>query len=303
MTKSGFVAIIGRPNVGKSTLLNEVMGSDLSIVTPKAQTTRKNIRGILTTEKGQIVFIDTPGIHAVRAGGLNEIMVKDAKHALDGASLIWYLIEQSSQLEHENKVIECLPRNIPIFLIKNKTDLPNMNPHSSDKIRDALKNRGCIIAKIFEISAKSKTGVDPLMESTWQLMEEGERYYPDPEMLSDRPVRFFVAEKIREHLFMALSQELPYSCDIELTAFKEQKDMFRIEATIHVERDSQKGIVIGKNGSMLKSIGQASREDIEKMLDKKVFLGLKVKVSKDWSHNENYLRLKGHFSEERSRER
>ncbi len=300
--KSGFVTIIGRPNVGKSTLLNQVVSSSLSIVTPKAQTTRDCLQGILTTEKGQIVFVDTPGVHTVKAGGLNEYMVNEAKRALEAPSLVWYMIDPQSALEHELRVIECLveriPHPTPIFLIINKSDLPQMNPTQEQEIYSTLTQKGYSTIHRMKISAKNKTGIDLLMEKTWDLIEEGPMYYPDPEVLSDRPLRYFVSEKIREHIFLELNQELPYSCAVEINEFKENQAIPKIEATIFVERDSQKGIVIGKNASMLKRIGQAARLDIEKMMEKKIFLGLKVKILKDWSKSPSSLKTLGYAPQE-----
>ncbi|MDR3607680.1 MAG: GTPase Era [Oligoflexia bacterium] len=307
-TRAGFVAIVGRPNVGKSTLLNSILGTQVSIVTDKAQTTRERVLGILTTEQKQIVFIDTPGIHRAKEGGINAFMMQEAREAIEGASLIWYLVDPASALKHEQAVIELLSKStIPVFLLLNKTDLisgannrARLGAFGSD-IEKSLEEHGIKVAKSFSLSAIKHKGVDELLEETWKYIPESPLYYPDEEMISDRPMRFFAGEKIREQLFLQLGQELPYSCAVEIEKYADPdpkrdkgKNLTRIEAVIHVERESQKGMVIGKGGQKIKEIGQAARSTIEDFIGGKVFLGLRVDVLKDWSKDEQALRQMGY---------
>lgn len=302
--KAGFIAIIGRPNSGKSTLLNTVLKSEISIVTPKAQTTRDQVLGILTEEKqGQIVFIDTPGIHRAREGGLNQYMVRQASLALEAPHIVWYLVDPASGIDHEQAVIELLERarlEVPLFLLINKTDTPeswiplSTREKLENAITAALTAKGIKLTKTFRISALKGTGIEDLLAESWNLIPENPPYYPDPDQLSDRPTRFFVAEKIREQLFHCLGEELPYACAVEITQFKEDSVPPRIEATIHVERDSQKGMVIGDRGHKIKEIGQAARQEIEKFLGQKIFLGLKVNLLKNWSKDAETLRKMGY---------
>lgn len=292
MSKSGFVAIVGRPNSGKSTLLNEVLGSTLSIVTPKAQTTRERVLGILTEKEGQIVFLDTPGIHKARAGGINEYMVNEARQALDEPSVVWYIVDPRTKLEHEQPVLELMKgAKAPIFMLLNKSDLfgrviPEVQiAELQVSLELGMKEAGLHLQETMRIAAQQGIGAKELLAKTWELMPEGPMYYEDPDQLSDRPTRFFVAEQIREQLFLKLGDELPYSCGVEIEKFDENAKPLRIEATIYVERDSQKGMVVGKGGSKIKEIGQSARATIEKFLDQKIFLGLQVKVLKDWTRD------------------
>ena len=307
MLKAGFIAIVGRPNSGKSTLLNAVMDSEISIVTPKAQTTRDQVVGILSqADVGQIVFIDTPGIHKAREGGLNQYMVNQAIAALESPHVIWYLVDPSSALEHEQPVIDLIARavsghSIPVFLLMNKIDfaeskkIPASRLEGTEKdITQALKDKNVDVRAAFKISGLTKAGLPDLLAQSWALMPESPPYYPDQEQLSDRPTRFFVSEKIREQLYRNLGEEIPYSCAVEINKFDENPKLPRIEATIHVERESQKGMVIGGKGSKIKEIGQAARVEIEKFLGQKIFLGLKVDLLKNWSQNADALRKMGY---------
>ena len=311
MPKSGYIAIIGRPNAGKSTLLNAVLQTEISIVTPKAQTTRDRILGILTEKPGQIVFIDTPGIHKALQGGINEYMVNQAKEALDAPNLIWYLVDPYSGIEHENTVLDLLekaPRS-PLFLIMNKIDALSKRVTQTEvdalesKITQSMKDRGISYKKTFLLSALKNQGVNPLLEESWNFIPEGVPFYPDPEQVSDRPTRFFVAEKIRERLYYLLGEELPYSCAVEIEAFKENTKPVRIEANIYVERESQKGMVIGSQGKKIKEIGQAARAEIEKFLGEQIFLGLKVKVLPHWTDNAEGLRKIGYSVPQKKKRR
>lgn len=299
--KSGFVAIAGRPNSGKSTLMNRLLGSAVSIVTPKAQTTRERVLGILTEEQGQLIFIDTPGVHKAKAGGINEFMVAEAREALEGAAVVWYLIDPWSAIEHELVVLDLLKQGrIPVLILLNKADLrmPQLaRDHAAALAREAEEaagRRGIEVLWNGRISAIDGTGLEELLRRTWAALPEGPLYFPDPDQLSDRPTRFFVGEKIREQLLLQLGEELPYSCAVEIESYDEAAKPPRIEATIHVERDSQKGMVIGKGGQKIKAIGQAARRTIEEFVGGQVFLGLKVKVLKDWTRDREALRRMGY---------
>ena len=313
MLKSGFVAIAGRPNTGKSTLLNRLLGTRLSIVTPKAQTTRENVLGILTDDKiGQIVFMDTPGIHRAREGGINEYMVSQAREALTAPAVVWYLVDPNSRIEHEETVLKLLSAtSAPVLFILNKSDLKLSALPPTLKLIEQVHARALALninlqtpegAEPFRISAYKGRGVKELLAETWKRMPEGEFHYPDPDQLSDRPVRFFVAEKIREQLLLQLGEELPYSCAVEITTFDEKSTPPRIEATIHVERDSQKGMVVGAAGRKIRDIGSAARAEIEKFMGTKVFLGLTVKLLKEWSRDAEALRRLGYHLPEKRRE-
>jgi GTPase len=300
--KSGFVAIVGRPNVGKSTLLNELLGSMLSIVTPKAQTTRERVLGILTEKEGQIVFVDTPGIHKAKDGGINEYMVSEAREALDGPSVIWYIVDPKSGMEHEKPVVEMITKSakkVPVFLIFNKLDLISKIKDEAvlafqKQLHGAMDEAGLTVQAEMRISALKKIGTKELLEQTWALMPEGPLYYDDPDQLSDRPTKFFVSEKIREQLLLKLGEELPYSCGVEIDSFDEKAKPPRIEATIFVERESQKGIVVGKGGTKIKEIGQSARKTIEEFLGEHIFLGLKVKLLKDWTRDKQMMERMGY---------
>lgn len=306
--KSGFVVVAGRPNVGKSTLLNQVLGTELSIVTPKAQTTRDRVLGILTEPEGQMIFLDTPGIHRAREGGINAYMMGEVREALESPSVVWYLVDPRSKVMHEELVLKTLvesgvaKQNIPVVLILNKIDIVNKDPYlkqNSDELLAKLPLKaeeiGIRFSSVVQLSAKKGVGVKDLLADAWTRLQVGEFYYPDDEdAISDRPVRFFVAEKIREQLLLCLGDELPYSCAVEIESYDEKVTPPRIEAMIYVERDSQKGMVIGKGGAKLKEIGSEARKSIEAFVGHQVFLGLRVKVLKDWSKDAEVLKRLGY---------
>jgi GTP-binding protein Era len=301
-TRAGFIAIAGRPNAGKSTLLNKVLGAKVSIVTPKAQTTRERVLGILTEGDGQIVFVDTPGIHRAKEGGINAYMMSEVREALADVSAVWYVVDPESHLKHEEPVLELLSKaRVPVFLLLNKMDVRGADEYRAatdrlvGEVTDKARELGVEIAQVARISARHGAGVKELLEATWPLIPEAPFYYEDPDQLSDRPTRFFVAEKVREQLFLCLGEELPYACAVEIEKFDEASQPPRIEATIYVERDSQKGMVIGKGAAKIKEIGSGARKEIEKFLGGgQVFLGLKVKVLKDWSRDAETLRRLGY---------
>lgn len=297
--KSGIIAIAGRPNAGKSTLLNFVIGSPIAIISPKAQTTRDRLHGVLTEpEMGQMVFVDTPGIHRAREHSINSYMMGEVRTALQGPDAIWYLVAPDSALEHEEVVLETLSdTQAPVLLIFNKADLKILYERIAPLqkiLLEEMNKRSIPCAGVFEISAKKEIGVSALMTKTWELLPEGPYLYPDEDTLTDRPMRYFVAEKIREQLFIQLGEELPYACAVRIDEFKEDPDLPRIQATIVVERDSQKGMLIGKGGSKIKSIGQAARLEAEKLIGQKIYLGLKVDVLKNWSRNPDQLKELGY---------
>lgn len=297
MAKSGYIVIAGRPNAGKSTLLNQVLGTQISIVTPKAQTTRERVLGILSEEEnGQIVFVDTPGIHKAKEGGINDYMMREAKEAISETQLVWYIVDPDTKIQVELPVLDLLQyTQSPVFLLLNKADLKREIWQDLETgLIEAASARGFTFKKIFRISAKQGKGVRPLIDQSWAEMPEGPAFYPDTEQLSDRPTRFFVAEKIREQLLLQLGEEVPYSCAVEIERFLEDVVPIRIEAVIHVERDSQKGMVVGKGGLKIKAIGTKARVQIERFLGQKIFLGLRVKVLKDWTRDSEQLRKLGY---------
>ena len=295
--KSGFVAIIGRPNVGKSTLLNAILGEKIAIVSKKPQTTRNKIRGIKNIENAQIIFLDTPGIHTAK-GYLNKFMVKEALSALEDVDCIIYMVEAAREvIEEELFIIENFKKvapdgQPPIILCINKTDMAEKN-----KLLPLIDQYSKLYAfkEIIPLSAAKGEGVDELLKLIIQLLPEGPKYFPE-DILTDLPERFVAAEIVREKVFEFTKQEIPYSTAVVVDRFKEnpQKKLVSISATINVERDSQKGIIIGKKGSMLKQIGTSARIDIERLLGTKVFLELFVKVQKDWTKDKKMLKEFGY---------
>lgn len=290
--KSGFVSIIGRPNVGKSTLLNFILGEKLAIISPKPQTTRNRILGIKNYPEGQIIFLDTPGIHQ-SSRKLNQAMVKTALATYKEVDVICFLIEANRPYHEENDfILKTLAKvEKPVFLVINKIDLvpkgdllPIMERYSS------LRS----FEQIIPISALLGEGVDILIKELLQILQEGPKYFPE-DMITDLPERFLVAELIREKILQLTREEIPYATAVVVEEFKEKadKNLIVIKATIQVERDSQKGIIIGEKGRMLKEIGQRARAEIEALLGTKVFLELWVKVEKNWRDDARALRRLG----------
>lgn len=305
--KAGFVAIIGRPNAGKSTLLNKVMGVALAEVSSKAQMTRNRIQGIFNSEAGQIVFIDTPGVHRARTGGLNELLVKEAEQAIEDCQCIWYLVDPASAMEHEEIVISLvsrIPRATPLFIIQTKNDL-NPNSELGKQIKQKLCENGGreeTNTRLFSISARTKSGLNSLLEYTWEALPEHPRYFEEEDLISDRPSKFFVAEKIRRQLYRLLGDELPYSSAVKIERYDEKATPVRIEAQIVVERLSQVGMVVGNKGAKIKEIGTEARKDIEKFLGHPIFLGLRVSCIPQWTKNPRALAEMGFsISKERAK--
>lgn len=287
--KAGFVSIIGKPNAGKSTLMNALVGEKLSIITPKAQTTRHRILGMVNEEAYQIVFSDTPGIIKPRYG-LQDSMMNFVKGALSDADLILFMTDINEQHDESDVLEKIINTTIPIIVLINKIDGATQEQVDEKTIywQELLKPK-----HIYAISALHKYNLDGIMETVLEFLPEHPPYY-DKEDLTDKTQRFFVSEIIREKIFNNYQKEIPYSTEVVITAFKEEEKMVRISAEIIVERDSQKNILIGKGGSMLKKVGTEARKDIEKFLDQKVFLETFVKVLPDWRSKKNYLKSFGY---------
>lgn len=290
--KSGIVALVGPPNVGKSTLLNCLLGQKISIVSPKPQTTRNRILGILNGPDYQVVLLDTPGIHQAHSP-LNIEMVKIALDSLSDVDAILFMIDVTMPLPtaKKNPAKYLAGTDSPTILIVNKIDL-----ESREKLLPILNAYEALFPfkAIIPISAKVNDGTDVLMAELLKLMPEGPRLYPE-DIPTDATERFIVSEIIREKIFLKTRQEVPYSTAVTVDRFKEneRKKIVTIDATIHVEQKSQKGIIIGKHGSMLQKIGTDARRDIENLLDQKVLLKLWVRVDKDWSKNPRFLKELG----------
>jgi len=288
--KSGFVSIVGNPNVGKSTLSNLLVGERLSIITSKAQTTRHKIFGIVNEKDYQIIFSDTPGV-LEPAYKLQESMLKYSKSALTEADIILFItdtIEKYGKNENFIKTVSTL--NTPIFLIINKIDVSTQE--ELEKLVVFWKN---ILpsAEIFPISALKKFNTDNLFKRILELLPQSPPYF-DKDALTDKPQRFFVSEIIREKILLYYQKEIPYSTEVEIEEFKEATQRVDIKAVIHVMRDSQKGIIIGHQGKALKKLGIEARKDIESFLDKKVNIQIFVKVSKDWRNKDKFLKNFGY---------
>ena len=296
--KSGFISIIGRPNVGKSTLMIALIQHKVAIVSPKAQTTRNKIQGILTTEKFQMIFIDTPGIHKAK-NELGNRMNEFAMSSVDGIDAILYVIDATSPLgKGDEFILESLSKSrTPIFLVANKVDLLN----DTDKIIENIetyKDKGKFAGGI-TISATNNFNIDKLLEMIVNVLPNGPMYYPEDQLL-DQPERFVVSEIIREKVLLNTDEEVPHSVAITIERFKEQSDKVEIYATIVVERLSQKKIVIGKNGSMIKKIGTEARLDIKKFLGCGVHLDLFVKVEENWRNKKFHLKEFGFANDDMS---
>ncbi len=287
--KAGFVSIIGKPNVGKSTLMNALVGEKLSIITPKAQTTRHRILGIVNEETYQIVFSDTPGIIKPRYG-LQDSMMSAVNGSLTDADLLLFVTDINEQHD-ENDVMEKIGNTtIPMVVLINKID--NATQEQVDE-KTAYWQEQLKPIHIFAISALHKYNLEGIMETILDNIPEHAPYY-DKEELTDRSQRFFVSEIIREKIFNNYQKEIPYSTEVVVTSFKEEEKITRISVEIIVERDSQKNILIGKGGVMLKKVGTEARKDIEKFLDQKVFLETFVKVLPDWRSKKSYLKSFGY---------
>ena len=290
--KSGFVNIIGNPNVGKSTLMNKLIGERLSIITSKAQTTRHRILGIVNNENYQIVFSDTPGIIQPNYN-LQSSMMKFVRSAFQDADVFLYMVEIGEKSLKDSSFFERLKNtDIPILLLINKID--KSNQEGLEKTISHWESQ-LPKAKIIPISAIEGFGVDKIMSEITAMLPFGTPYFPT-DALTDKPERFFVSEIIREKILLNYQKEIPYSVEVVIETFKEKDDIIRIEAIINVARETQKGIIIGHQGKALKKLGIEARKDLETFFEKKIFIKLFVKVTKNWRNNEQDLKRFGYFT-------
>ena len=286
--KTGFVALVGRPNAGKSTLLNQILERKIAIVSDKAQTTRHKITGVLTNETGQIVFLDTPGIHKPRHK-LGERMVEIAQSSLYDADVVYYLVDVMQDFgPGEQYIVDQLQKtSAPVFLLLNKIDRVEKS-HLLSLI--AQWQQRFDFAEIFPLSAKKGDNVEKLIETTFGYLEEGPQFYP-ADSVTDQPEEVVIAELIREQILEATRDEVPHSVAVVVEQMKLRDDgKIYVGATIYVERDSQKGIIIGRGGLMLRKIGSKARREIEYLLGEKVYLDLWVKVNEDWRNKESAIK-------------
>ncbi|MBQ6962776.1 MAG: GTPase Era [Paludibacteraceae bacterium] len=290
MHKAGFVNIVGNPNVGKSTLMNALVGEKISIITSKAQTTRHRILGIVNGEDFQIVYSDTPGVLKPNYK-MQEAMLEFSKSALTDADVLLYVTDVVDRPEKNAKFVKMVnASSAPVILVINKID--QIDQEQLEKKVEEWKN---IIprAEILPMAALHKFNLEPLLRRIKELLPESPPFF-DKDQLTDKPARFFVTEIIREKILLNYDKEIPYSVEVEVERFKEEDNIIRINALIYVERDSQKGIIIGKGGKSLKHIGIEARKDIEAFFDKQVYLELYVKVEKDWRSKDDKLRQFGY---------
>jgi len=291
-TQSGYIAIVGRPNVGKSTLLNALLGQKISITSPKPQTTRHNLLGIKTLETQQLIFVDTPGLQVSPQKALNRIMNKNALGIVQDVDVIVFVVEGMQWRDEDEWVLQRLKNNkIPVILVVNKVDKISPRERLLPFLQKMTEKYN--FAAICPLSAKDHDNLDGLEQEIVQRLPENDFIFSE-DQLTDKSERFLVAELIREKLMLLLGEELPYQTTVEIEQFVEEQNITKISGLIWVERDGQKAIVIGKGGLMLKKIGSQARQDIEKLLDKKVFLQLWVKVKADWSDNDRALRQLGY---------
>lgn len=295
--KSGFISIIGRPNVGKSTFLNRVVGQKIAIMSDKPQTTRNKVQGVVTSDNSQLVFIDTPGIHKPKHK-LGDFMVKSARNTLKEVDVIMFMVNANEPIGGGDRFIIDLLQNTetPVFLVINKIDLV----HPDDLLTTITSyTKEYDFAEIVPLSALNGNNVERLMETLTNYLPEGPKYYPD-DQVTDHPERFIISEFIREKVLHLTREEIPHSVAVVIEKIDrdESRGLIDVAATIVVDRDSQKGIVIGKKGALLKEIGTKARHDIEMLLGSKVYLELWVKVQKDWRNKPGQLREFGFREDE-----
>lgn len=294
--KSGYVAIIGRPNVGKSTLINRVLGQKLCITSRRPQTTRHRILGIKTTDDSQLIYVDTPGLHIDDKRAMNKYMNRAAASSIDHVDVILFVVDGMNWTDEDEQVLVRLKASAeaPVILVINKmdklADKEVMLPHI-EKLAVQYN-----YSNVLPISARKGVNLDELEAEIKKLMPEGDLIFPE-DQLTDRSSRFLAAELVREKLFRHLGQELPYSITVEIEQFDDEKNLYRIGAVVYVERSGQKAIVIGKGGELLKSVGKDARLEMESLFGKKVFLRLWVKVREGWGDNERMLKNLGYNDE------
>lgn len=289
--KSGFATVIGRPNVGKSTLINTIIGEKIAITSPKPQTTRNKIQSIYTAEEGQVIFVDTPGIHKAK-NKLDEYMLEQAFKSLEGIDLVLILMDATSPFGHGDEYIlqHIMAQSLPFLLVLNKIDSLS-NKMLASRISHYEKKTG---REIIPISAKNRRNLNTLFEEIFKLLPEGPQYYPE-DMITDQIEQFIIAEMIREKIFYLTREEIPYGVAVKIEEMTERNNgMIYIRAYIYVEKKSHKGIIIGKNGLMLKRIGQKARKDVEKLLQTEIYLDLWVKVLKDWRDKPGLVKRMGY---------
>lgn len=292
--RSGFVCILGRPNAGKSTLLNTLVGEKLAIISPKPQTTRNRILGILHIKKqknrpaGQVMLVDTPGVHRPDSS-LGRKMMGEVREALEGCNLILLLVDAAHRRDANDEFILDMAKKsgTPIFLILNKVDLLRGKKQELLPLIEEFSKLHDFQA-VIPISARKKDGLDVLLEKVIEALPQGPRYFPE-DQVTDQPIRFMVAETIREQVLLETTEEIPYSVTVVIDQFEEGAKLTRIAATIYCEREGQKAILIGKRGQMLKKIGTAARLQIEKMVGTRVFLELFVKVQPGWRESRDFV--------------
>ena len=288
--KCGFVTILGRPNVGKSTLLNQMLGQKIVIATSKAQTTRKRIKGILTEENGQIIFMDTPGVHRP-LDKLGEFLLDETKVAVPDADLVLFLVDGSEPAGKGDRwIVENLLKDIkiPVILVMNKVD----KVKQTQKIEENLMSYKTLFKEnipVVKISAKTGRNKDTLLDNIYKRLPEGVKLYPD-DIVTEESMRSVAEEIIREKILLHTEDEIPHSVAIKIDKYEECVDIDKIYAIIYCEQKSQKGILIGKNGALLKQIGTEARLELENIVEKKVYLSLEVKVEKDWRKKEKLLK-------------
>ena len=287
--KSGFVNIFGKPNAGKSTLLNALMGEKLAIVSPKVQTTRHRIKGIMTEDDYQIIFSDTPGIIEPKYK-LHEKMMQAVKSSLEDADVALLIVDVNDDLSETDEIFSSLSLKVPAIVVLNKVDRATKEVVEKASPFFSIKK---YCRKIVEVSALKKTGLNKLLDAILSLLPEGEPFYQD-DNLSDLPMKFFVGEIIREKIFYLYQDEIPYHATVLVQEFKEKATLTKISADIILQRETQKGIVLGERGKMIKELGTQARKDIEAFIGHKVFLELFVKVRPKWRDNETHLKEYGY---------
>ena len=290
--KSGYVALIGRPNVGKSTLLNHLVGQKISITSRRPQTTRHRILGIKTTDAGQAIYVDTPGLHSNQKRAMNRYLNRTAKTALVGVDIVVWVTDRAAWHEYDETIFELLDQiRVPVVFAVNKIDSIPDKAAMLPFLQEA--DQRFPFGGIVPVSALHGDNLDGLESKIMDLLPQGDMFYPT-DQITDKPERFLAAEIVREKLTRRLAKELPYETSVEIERFDETNALIKINALIWVERDTQKAIVIGHKGSVLKAVGQQARVDLENLLGTKVYLELWVKVKKGWSDNEKALQRLGY---------